>query len=224
MFNHSKTQKNPQNDASKFKDEHFTRATDTETKKTELLCGYLFDESDNKLYAVSGVCKNGDLDIRKSQIKVGGDGILHWTAFLAQTEEQRENPTSYADLWADLGVPGLGRTKRETRTGELASEAQTFNLSRATDGAGSDAADVSIKKYGRSAVSEVSTRFDGNDLVVETKATLFCGRTHVQTGGVTNYLVNALREIMKGAGERAIAMLEAKSEDGEGTEEKPVLP
>ena len=224
MFNHSKTKEKPQNDASEFKDEHFTRTTDTETKKTELICGYLFDESDNRLYAISGVCKDGKLELRKNPIQVGGDGILHWTAFLAQTAEQQEHPTSYADLWADLGLPGMGSTKAKTRTGRMASEAQVFNLSRATGRADSDAADVSIKKYGRSAVSEVSTHFDGDDLVIETKATLYGGRTHIRKDGLTNYLVHAIQELVSGAADRVVAILEAKSGDGEGTEEEPILP
>ena len=223
MFNHSKTRKKPQNDAPEFKDERFTRTTHTDTKKTELLCGYLFDESDNKLYAVSGVCKNGKLDVRRNEIMVGGDGILHWTAFLAQTEEERQHPKSYEELWADLGVLGLGKAKSETRTGKIASASQTFNLSRATGGAESDTADVSIKKYGGSAVSEVSTHFDGEDLVVETKATLYGGRTHIRRDGLTNYLINAIRELVSGARDQIVAVLESKSEDGAGTETEPIL-
>ena len=224
MFNYAKTREKPQNNAPEFKDEHFRRTTDTDAKKTELLCGYLFDEGDNRLYAVSGICKNGKLDIRKNEIKVGGDGILHWTAFLAQTEEQREHPIPYADLWADLGLTGMGPIKTKTRTGGVAFEAQTFNLSRIRGGAEGDTADASLKKYGRSGVSEVSTRFDGDDLVVETKTTLFGGRTHVRKGGVTNYLLNALRELMNGVSERLVVMLESASEDGEETEKEPVLP
>jgi hypothetical protein len=88
MFNNSKIRQKPLNDVPEFMDAHFRSTTDTDNKKTELLCGYLFSESDNKLYAVSGTNKGGSLNLRKSQIRVGSDGILHWSAFLAQMEEQ----------------------------------------------------------------------------------------------------------------------------------------
>jgi len=203
-----------------YTEAHFISTLDTENKKSELVCGYLFCENSNRLFTISGLCKNGKLDLRKSEIRVGENGILHWTAFLAQAEEQRQNPTPYADLWAELG---LGETDSKVQSSEADSDNQVFNYSRAKRKADKGTADVSIRSFGKSAVSEVSADFQEEDLIITTKTTIFNGKTHVRNAGVTNYLFHAIQELMTEAAAGIVELLESKAKNGEGSDKEPIL-
>ena len=225
MFNHSKTSKKSENDAPEFKEQHYIRTPEknkSETKKTDLLCGYLFSEEECKLYAVSGFCKNGKLDLRLAKINVGREAILQWSAYLIQTDAEQQDPTNYSDLLKSLKIPEFDEIEtKPQRRGQVFGKL-VFNFSRTGKNANS-ALETSLKKYGDSAVSEISARRDKDDLIIETKVTLLDGMTHIKTDGITNYLFHAINQLIDDIADRALHLLETKRQDWGEDGREPII-
>lgn len=104
-----------------------------------------------------------------------------------------------------------------------------FNISKTRKKPQNDASAftdvVSLKAYGHgAAVSEVSIRSHGDDLVLETKITLKGGRTHVRNEGLTNYLENVVRDLTGRMTDRILAVLEAQCHYVAETADMPFLP